>query len=78
MEQISWEAASAELLEQYEEAISSNLPYRREKASGKVTIVHSAMAGTAFATLWWLTRIYARTLIRIFAKLMMINVVITN
>lgn len=75
---LSWEHATGELLSQYDEAIQANLPYRREVSSRKVALLHTLMAGASMLALWWLTRIYARVLIRLFARLMLLDVVIAD
>jgi len=75
---LSWQDATDELLAQYEECIENNLPFRREQASRRVTVHHSVMALAAATALWWLMQIYARALIRVFARLMCVQVEILD
>jgi len=75
---LSWETSTEELLAQYEKAIEYNLPYRREKSSHKVALVHSLIASATFFAVWWLMRIYSRYIIRLFARAMLLDVTISN
>lgn len=75
---VSWQAATAELLLQYEEAILVNMPWRREKSANHVALRHSLLAALAFVCTWVLVRAYSRYLIHLFARVMFLDVHIRN
>lgn len=53
------------------------LPPARPSAA-QVAVIHSILAALWFCGLWWLMRAYSRTLIRLFARCMFLDIHIRN